>query len=84
MFLVHAAVTRTFRCLLSVCYFHAPQLESILSRYPGLCVAVVDVEFDDYLGVCSEGRPFARLTTLQKTARRFEVTAKFYVDLKRR
>ncbi|CAN8007217.1 unnamed protein product, partial [Ixodes pacificus] len=60
------------------------KLESILSRHPSLCVALMDVDYDDFLGVCDDGQPFARLHTVQKILRRFATTAQFYVDLRRR
>ncbi|KAK8764696.1 hypothetical protein V5799_032699 [Amblyomma americanum] len=60
-------------------------LESILSQFPRLCVALVHVDFDDYLGACSDGRgPFTRLSSVHEVLRRFAVTAQFYVDLRRR
>ncbi|XP_077484756.1 uncharacterized protein LOC144094716 [Amblyomma americanum] len=61
------------------------KLESILSQFPRLCVALVHVDFDDYLGACSDGRgPFTRLSSVHEVLRRFAVTAQFYVDLRRR
>ncbi|XP_077564489.1 uncharacterized protein LOC144179947 [Haemaphysalis longicornis] len=61
------------------------KLENIRSQYPRLCVALVHVDFDDYLGTCSNGRgPFARLSAAHDVLRRFVVTAQFYVDLRRR
>lgn len=61
------------------------KLESILSRFSRLCVALVHVDFDDYLGVCDHGKgPFARLASAREVLRRFSITAQFYVDLKRR
>ncbi|KAH7952134.1 hypothetical protein HPB52_019187 [Rhipicephalus sanguineus] len=61
------------------------KLESILSQFSRLCVALVHVDFDDYLGVCGHSQgPFARLASAREVLRRFSVTAQFYVDLKRR
>lgn len=59
-------------------------METILSRYPELCVAIYDVDYDDYMGVCGEGRPFARLAAVQRILRRFAVTTHFYIDLRKK
>ncbi|XP_077564490.1 uncharacterized protein LOC144179948 [Haemaphysalis longicornis] len=61
------------------------KLESILSQFPRLCLALVHVDLDDYLGACGNGHgPYARLSSAQDVLRRFVATAQFYVDLRRR
>ncbi|XP_075549080.1 uncharacterized protein LOC142582874 [Dermacentor variabilis] len=61
------------------------KLETILSQFSRLCVALVHVDFDDYLGVCGRSKgPFARLASVREVLRRFSITAQFYVDLRRR
>ncbi|CAN8002220.1 unnamed protein product, partial [Ixodes hexagonus] len=60
------------------------KLESIMSRHPNMCLALVDVDYDDFLGACDDGKPFARLHAVRKILQTFTVTAQFFVDLRKR